>query len=204
LADAEPYLAGGGATARVAVEAGVEAVTWSALPHLHEGGSPNVVGAHALATACHTLSTTGWDVIRRHEEALADRLRHGLAEVPGVRLLDMWGPAQPRIGVASFTLVGRDGEPVDQQLIATALAAEHGIGIRYGSFCAHLAVRHLVGGGSGGALRASIGLGTTTEHVERLLAALTGLLRDGPRWTYQRSEEGWAPVPDPRPDPELL
>ncbi|MEU3526881.1 aminotransferase class V-fold PLP-dependent enzyme [Streptomyces sp. NPDC038707] len=205
LAAAEPYLAGGGATARVAQEAGREAVTWADLPHRHEAGSPNVVGAHALAVACDTLAAD-WDAITGHERALAGRLRRGLAAIPGVRLLGMWDPEHPRIGVVSFTVADRTGAPADQELIATALAAEHGIGVRYGAFCAHQAVHHLVGGadGSGRALRASVGLGTTAEHVERFLAALAGLVRGGPRWSYRRSAEGWVPDPDPRPRPEFL
>ncbi|MFI1812866.1 aminotransferase class V-fold PLP-dependent enzyme [Streptomyces sp. NPDC020422] len=206
LADAEPYLAGGGASARVAEEAGRETVTWSKLPHRHEAGSPNVVGAHAMALACDTLTAAGWDAIVAHEQALAGRLREGLAALPGVRLLGMWGPDHPRIGVVSFTLADRAGGVVDQELIATALAAEHGIGIRHGAFCAHQAVRHLAGGADGAAraLRASVGLGTTAEHVERFLAALEGLLNDGPRWAYKRSDDGWVPVPDPRPEPDFL
>ncbi|MFI8521930.1 aminotransferase class V-fold PLP-dependent enzyme [Streptomyces sp. NPDC085481] len=206
LADAEPYLAGGGATARVAEDAGVETVTWSDLPHRHEAGSPNVVGAHAMAVACDTLTAAGWDAVVGHEKALANRLRQGLAELPGVRVLGMWGPDHPRVGVVSFTVADRSGGPVDQELIAAALAAEHGIGIRYGAFCAHQAVHRLVGGAGGDAraLRASVGLGTTAEHVERLLTALAELLRDGPRWTYRRDHEGWAPAPDPRSAPEFL
>lgn len=206
LAAAEPYLAGGGATARVTEDAGLESVTWADLPHRHEAGSPNVVGAHAMAVACDTLSAAGWDAIGEHERVLATRLRQGLAGIPGVRLLGMWGPDHPSVGVVSFTVGDGTGAPADQELVATALAAEHGIGIRYGAFCAHQAVRHLVGGadGSAGALRASVGLGTTAEHVERFLGALADLLRHGPRWTYRRSDEGWCPVPDTRREPEFL
>ncbi|MFH9349577.1 aminotransferase class V-fold PLP-dependent enzyme [Kitasatospora sp. NPDC017646] len=204
LAEAAPYLAGGGATALVAEESGEETVTWADLPHRHEAGSPNVVGAHAMAVACDTL-TARWDAITAHEQALAARLRQGLAQIPGVRLLGMWDPDHPKIGVVSFSVVDRAGGPVDQQLLATALAAEHGIGIRYGAFCAHQAVHSLVGGaaGAGRALRASVGLGTTAEHVERLLSALAGLVRGGPRWTYRHSDEGWAPLLDPRPVPDF-
>lgn len=207
LADAEPYLAGGGASALVTEDTGVESVTWADLPHRHEAGSPNVVGAHALAVACDTLAQTGWDAITAHEQELATRLTRGLAELPGVSPLRMWGPDHPSIGVASFTVADRSGEPADLQLIATALAAEHGIGIRYGAFCAHQVVRHMVGGadGAGRALRASVGLGTTAEHVDRFLDAMAELLAKGPRWTYEHSAaDGWAPAPDPRAEPEFL
>ena len=53
-------------------------------------------------------------------------------------------------------------------MVAAALSAEHGIGVRDGAFCAHPLVRHLLGaagcavddGTAGQALRASVGLGT--------------------------------------------
>ena len=58
---AAPYLAGGGATASV----GPLSTTWQTGPARHEGGSPNVLGAVALAAACAAiraiigLSTSG-------------------------------------------------------------------------------------------------------------------------------------------------
>jgi selenocysteine lyase/cysteine desulfurase len=208
LDTAAPYLAGGGATARVAEQDGTQTVTWSGLPHRHEGGSPNVVGAHALAVACRTLTATGWDPIARHEETLTARLREGLAGIPGVRLLDLWTGGHPRLGVVSFSVARCGDEPANQRLVATALSAEHGIGVRDGAFCAHQAVWELLRDTPGHqpdrALRASVGLGTTAEHVDRLLTALAELVRDGPRWAYDCPEEGWRPVPDPRQAPDLL
>jgi selenocysteine lyase/cysteine desulfurase len=208
LAAAEPYLAGGGATALVAEDAGAERVIWSELPHRHEGGSPNVVGAHAMATACDTLSATGWTAIRDHERPLASQLCGGLDAIPGVHRLALWGPEHPHGGVASFIVTNRAGEPLDPRLVATVLAVEHGIGVRDGAFCAHQAVHTMLcrlgHPNLDGALRASIGLGTTTEHVDRLLAALEDITRFGPRWSYARRPAGWAPVPDPRPAPDFL
>ncbi|MGW5644660.1 aminotransferase class V-fold PLP-dependent enzyme [Saccharopolyspora sp. NPDC003752] len=205
---AEPYLAGGGATARVAEDAGRECVTWSSLPHRHEAGSPNVVGVHAMAVACDTLSDIGWNLITRQEEELATRLRRGLDEIPGVRQLGMWDEEHPRIGVVSFDVADCAGEPADPRLIATALAAEHGVGVRDGAFCAHQAVHSMlerIGGHEHNrALRASVGLGTTTEHIDRLLGALQDLVRNGPRWPYRQFDEGWSPDPDPRPVPDFL
>jgi selenocysteine lyase/cysteine desulfurase len=203
LADAEPYLVGGGATASVVQEAGVETVTWSGLPNRHEGGSPNVIGAHALATACEAVTRLGWEHLVEHERDLADRLRSGLAAIPGVRLLSMWGEDHPSTGIVSFTVSGQD-----LHLTATALAAEHGIGIRHGAFCAHQAVRSMLNSlgaqDSRRALRASIGLGSTPEHVDRLVRGLHDLVRNGPKWTYTRTDNGWQPHPDPRPSPDFL
>ncbi|GAA5082822.1 selenocysteine lyase/cysteine desulfurase [Thermocatellispora tengchongensis] len=173
LAAAEPYLRGGGASRDVAE---ADAPQWSEDPEQrHEAGTPNVLGAIALAAACEALSATGWTPLVRREERLLARLRAGLASVPGLRELSLWGPDHPRVGIVSFTLAGWTAREV-----AEALSAEYGIGVRDGRFCAHPFVRHLLGdgdcaSGTGGAVRASIGLGTTEEHVDRLTAALREL-----------------------------
>jgi selenocysteine lyase/cysteine desulfurase len=170
LRAAEPYLLGGGAAAAVG-----ERVTWSADPEQrHEAGTPNVLGVVALAAACEALSD--WDSLVAEEERLLDRLRTGLAAIPGVRELSLWGDQNPRVGIVSFVVEGRDS-----RALATALSDQYGIGVRDGKFCAHPFVRRLVGEGSGGcesdgtALRASFGIGTTGEHIDRLLAALRRL-----------------------------
>ena len=192
LRAADPYLRGGGATSLVTETA----VTWNHGPDRHEAGSPNVVGVHALAVACTALSRH-WEPILAHEQALLARLRAGLAGVPGLRPLAVFGEDADRVGVVSFTVDGQD-----PGLLAAALSAEHGIGVRDGAFCAHLLTHRLTDGGT--AIRVSIGLGTTTEHVDRLVAALRDLVTDGPRWTYQRQDGRWAPTPDPRPLPPFL
>jgi selenocysteine lyase/cysteine desulfurase len=62
--------------------------------------------------------------------------------------------------------------------VARVLSESYGIGVRDGRFCAHLLVDRLAGRG-GTAVRASIGLGTVDEHVDRLLSALTVLSEAG-------------------------
>jgi selenocysteine lyase/cysteine desulfurase len=192
LRAAYPYLAGGGATRQVTEKA----VSWNYGPERHEAGSPNVVGAHALAVACTTI-TQQWDAIVAHEEELLDRLRTGLATIPGVRQLNIFGPDQPRVGVVSFVVEGHD-----PGLVAAFLSAEHGIGVRDGAFCAHIATKRLTAGGR--ALRASLGLGSTAEHVDRLLSALRQLVTRGPAWDYELVDGRFAPVADPRQLPSFL
>jgi selenocysteine lyase/cysteine desulfurase len=196
---AAPYLAGGGAVARV----DLHEAAWQPAPHRHEGGTPNVLGAVALAQACRTLAP----VLRggagpAHERALLDRLAAGLATVPGLTPLRIWPDSTDRVAVASFTLAGHSAGSV-----AAYLSAEHGIGVRDGRFCAHPLLARLCGKADGPdgddtAVRASIGLGTTAEHVDRLVAALHRLVGRGATWTYTATGGRWAPVPDPRdPDP---
>ncbi|HEX4816277.1 MAG TPA: aminotransferase class V-fold PLP-dependent enzyme [Nonomuraea sp.] len=173
LAGGEPYLKGGGAVRAVG-----EVAEWHDEPEpRHEGGTPNVLGAIALAAACDAISATGWTPLVREEERLLARLRAGLASLDGVRELSLWGDDHPRVGIVSFTVAGWPAREV-----AEALSGEYGIGVRDGKFCAHPFVRHLLGTADGGcadgtasAVRASIGIGTTQEHVDRLVAALRDL-----------------------------
>jgi selenocysteine lyase/cysteine desulfurase len=202
LQAAQPYLAGGGATKQVVDWGDHLGVSWAAVPERHEAGSPNVVGVHALAVACEAVSRHGWAPIVEHERALLTRLRDGLAVIPGVVELALFGPATDRVSVASFTVPGHD-----VGLLAAALSAEYGIGVRDGLFCAHIATRRLLGVAGATeqrALRASIGLGNTAEHVDRLLHGLRALLTDGPRWNYARIDGRWVPDPDPRPLPPFV
>ncbi|AQZ68022.1 Cysteine desulfurase [[Actinomadura] parvosata subsp. kistnae] len=174
LAEGEPYLKGGGAVRSVGDD-----VEWHDDPEpRHEAGTPNVLGAIALAAACDALSATGWTELVREEERLIARLRAGLASIPGVRELSLWGDDHPRVGIVSFTVAGYSAREV-----AEALSGEYGIGVRDGKFCAHPFVRHLLGTADGGcedgtasAVRASIGIGTTQEHVDRLVEAVRDLV----------------------------
>ncbi|MEV0386378.1 aminotransferase class V-fold PLP-dependent enzyme [Nonomuraea sp. NPDC050643] len=175
LAEGEPYLKGGGAVRSVG-----ESAEWHDDPEpRHEAGTPNVLGAIALAAACDALTATGWNALVNEEERLIARLRSGLASVEGVRELSLWGDDHPRVGIVSFTVAGYSAREV-----AEALSSEYGIGVRDGKFCAHPFVRHLLGTADGGceddtasAVRASIGIGSTQEHVDRLVEALRDLVR---------------------------
>jgi selenocysteine lyase/cysteine desulfurase len=190
---AEPYLAGGGAVRHV----GVDATEWADGHARHEAGTPNVVGAAALAAACGALERAGMDRVAAHEAALLARLTAGLAELPGVDVLSIFEPAAERIGVVAFNVMGWH-----HGALAAALAAEHGVSVRAGAFCAHPLCATLAAS-AGGAVRASFGAGTTAAEIDRLLAALAELVGHGPRWQYRVDAGRYLPDPDPRPRPRL-
>ncbi|MET8293222.1 aminotransferase class V-fold PLP-dependent enzyme [Streptomyces sp. NPDC005180] len=202
LQEAEPYLAGGGASRTVArrEDGGVE-VAWHTTAARHEAGSPNVIGVYAIASACRALQEAGFDGLVARERHLIAKVREGLAEVPQVRVLSLFGDEAPRVGVISFVVDGWNSSH-----FAAALSAEYGIGVRDGLFCAHPLVRTLLGGepqepGECGApeavpgerslnaIRVSFGAGTPDEHVERFVRAVRELVTDGAKWQY-RTEEG--------------
>jgi selenocysteine lyase/cysteine desulfurase len=60
---APPYLAGGGAVRQVRLDA----TEWAASPARHEGGTPNVVGAVALAAACRFVDSLPAGALEAHE-----------------------------------------------------------------------------------------------------------------------------------------
>jgi selenocysteine lyase/cysteine desulfurase len=121
------------------------------------------------------------------------------------------------VGVATFTVDG-----IDSSLVSAALSAEYGIGVRDGKFCAHLLVDALLDDPDDGcgkvaehggnyrkvaehghdsprtAVRASVGLANTPEHVTRLLGAISTLAVEGPAFEYERTSQGWTAINDPR------
>ncbi|MFI2293466.1 aminotransferase class V-fold PLP-dependent enzyme [Isoptericola sp. NPDC019571] len=186
-----PYLAGGGAVRRVRTTT----TEWHEGPARHEAGSPNVVGAVALAAACDELAALDPWVAGEHEDALRRRLVDGLGEVERVEVVHVWDDAVDPVGVVTFTVSG-----YDPGLVAAYLSAEHGIGVRDGRFCAHPLLGRL--GFDAGAVRASVGLGTAGEEVERLVAAVRSLVTEGPQARYDVVDGLWVVVDDPRPVPE--
>ncbi|MGW2473573.1 aminotransferase class V-fold PLP-dependent enzyme [Streptomyces sp. NPDC001665] len=207
LREAEPYLAGGGASRTVArrTDGGVD-VEWHTTAARHEAGSPNVIGVYSIASACKALTEAGFDRLVAREQHLVREVLTGLAEVPEVKVLSLFGDDAPRVGVISFVVEGWNSSH-----FAAALSAEYGIGVRDGLFCAHPLVRTLLGSDPGeagecgapeaepgerslNAIRVSFGAGTPDEHVERFLRAVRELVSDGARWKY-RTEDGRC-VPD--------
>jgi selenocysteine lyase/cysteine desulfurase len=190
FADGDPFLAGGGAVDLV----DLDEVIWTDPPEREEAGSPNVIGAVAFGAAMDELGRIGWPAIEAHERALAGRLQQGLRAIDGV---DVLGPAADgtadTLAVAAFTVEG-----MHHALVAARLSAEFGIGVRHGCFCAHPYLMRLLGVGSAGvaearaavqrgdrsaipgAVRASCGLGTSSDDVDQLLAAVLALASGEP------------------------
>ncbi|MGW2836158.1 aminotransferase class V-fold PLP-dependent enzyme [Streptomyces sp. NPDC001286] len=202
LRQADPYLAGGGASRQVTRRTdGRVHVEWHDTAARHEAGSPNVIGAYSIASACRVLTEAGFDTLVARERHLVRKVQEGLAEVPGVKVLSLFEDDTPRVGVISFVVAGWNSSH-----FAAALSAEYGIGVRDGLFCAHPLVRALLGEGpqaqgecatpeaapterSLNAVRVSFGAGTPDEHVERFVTAVKELVANGAKWTY-RTEHG--------------
>jgi selenocysteine lyase/cysteine desulfurase len=195
LDEAPAHLAGGGAIERVTVGH----TDWATAPDRHEGGTPNAIGAIALAEASMVLDELIADgSMGAHEEALRHRLEAGLGSLEDVRQLRIWEDSADSIGVVAFEVEGHEAG-----LVGAYLASEHGIGVRAGKFCAHPLIDRVNAGRS--ALRASVGIGTTTEDVDRLVDGLKSYLHSAPVHGYSLVDGSYVPDDDDRwaPFPEV-
>jgi cysteine desulfurase/selenocysteine lyase len=197
FARGEPEHRGGGTIDFVSTDE----IAWASGPDRDEAGSPNVVGAVALAAALRTLQAIGLAAIAQHEAELTRHALQRLAAIDGLRLYGDPRPerATSRLGVVPFNLVTRS-----HFLVAGVLSAEHGIGVRNGCFCAHPYVTHLLGltpsaarlvreqvargdrRAMPGMVRASFGLFNTIEDVDRLADALQQIARGAVRGRYMQ------------------
>ncbi|HUY55237.1 MAG TPA: aminotransferase class V-fold PLP-dependent enzyme [Candidatus Nanopelagicaceae bacterium] len=214
LAQSAPFLRGGGAVDFVTVDE----VLWSSLPERQEAGSPNVVGAVAMEAAAEALTEFGMARLGAEEIRLGDYARAQLAALPGVQVYGLWDQAAIRIGVVPLNVAG-----YEHSQLAAILSAEYGIGVRHGCFCAHplmlelmdtkpaaaAAIRQDLRRGQHpripGAVRISLGIGTTEDDIDYLTRSLRQIIEEGPSWTYRIAPDSgdYVPDPDPREWPDL-
>lgn len=206
-----PDLTGGGTVDIVTLDD----VIWTAPPERDEAGSPNTIGAVALAAAILQLESVGMDAVVEHEAQLTAYALEKLNQIEGIYIYGDNNPerASERLGVIPFNL-----REITHFLVSAVLGYEFGIGIRNGCFCAHPYVLHLMditqeksrevrqkiisGDRSDmpGFLRASFGLYNSYTEVDTLFDALQQIqageftgeyLQD--RSTGDYSPRGWEP-----------
>lgn len=204
LDKAAPWMPGGG-TVKLVLD---DEILWAESPDRHEGGTPNVPGAVALAAALDFLDRADMHEAEAREMRLFETMLTGLHDIPGVRLL---GPqtTKERVGVVSFSV--KDWSPA---ALATALNAEAGVAVRHGCFCAHPYLLELMGvdagpfideirrGGSTsapgipGAVRASLGIYNDEADVKALLDAVRLLAARAPDsgYSWKGDQERWETV----------
>ena len=197
FAQAGPDYSGGG-TVEIVTE---DEVFWNAPPERDEAGSPNVLGAVAMAAACRTMSEIGMDWLAEHETELT---RYALAEMRRIEGIEIYGDNEParageRLGVIPFNIKG-----LSHYLVSAVLSTEHAIGVRNGCFCAHPYVLHLLDIGDPvawswrkqvingvrahlpGLVRISFGCYNNAEEVDRLVQALYRIACGDIRGDYQQ------------------
>ncbi len=136
-------------------------------PQKFEAGTQPVSQAVGLAAAVQYLAGLGMDAVHARERLLERRLRDGLREIPGIRLLgDTADPSVERIGLCAFEVDGVHAHDAGQVL------DDHGIAVRVGHHCAQPLHRRF---GMTASVRASTSVFTTEAEIDTLLDAVSGV-----------------------------
>ena len=151
-----PYQFGGDMIENVTFEK----TTFADIPARFEAGTPASVQAIGMAEGLKYIKKLGFADIIKHEEELIKYTTERLLEVPQLKII---GTAKKKGGVFSFA-VGN----IHPQDIAFVLNKEN-VAIRIGHHCAQPIVNRM---GYNSLARASLGLYSTKEDIDNLVAAL--------------------------------
>jgi cysteine desulfurase/selenocysteine lyase len=145
--------------------------TVAEIPARLEAGTPNFVGAIALAEAMDYLTELGREEIAAREAALTEYAENRLARIPGLRIL---GRPKCRAGALSFNLEGV--HPYD----AASVLDKLGVALRSGTHCAQPALAFF---GERAALRLSPAFYNTPEEIDAAGDAIEKTMEMFRKWT---------------------
>ena len=195
----EPEYRGGGTIDFVTLDS----VDWADSPDRDEAGTPNIVGAVALATAIKSLNAIGMDAIARHEAELTAYALKKLNDIKGIKI---YGGTDSRSMVNRLGVIPFNLEGMSHFLVAAILSSEWGIGVRNGCFCAHPFVFRLMElqaqdlkrmrtdilmddrSAMPGMVRVSFGMYNTMAEVDILVEALTHISRNKYHGCYTQDQ----------------
>jgi cysteine desulfurase / selenocysteine lyase len=153
-----PFLGGGSMIRRVTRDG----TSYADPPARFEAGTPAIAQAIGMAAAFRWLDGLGMDAVLAHEREIADYALERLAEVPDLRIFGS-PRGGGRTGPVSFELEGIHAHDVAEIL------DRHGVAVRAGHHCAQPLMDRL---GVAATTRASFGVYTTREEIDRLVDAL--------------------------------
>ncbi|MBN2709243.1 MAG: aminotransferase class V-fold PLP-dependent enzyme [Calditrichaceae bacterium] len=186
--EGDPDYVGGGTVDVVSIDH----VFWTDVPEKEEAGTPNVVGAIALAKALQVIMEIGMDKIAEHEARLTAYALKKMNKIPEVRIYGSTDESdvKDRLGVISFNIKG-----MSHGLVAAILNYESAIGVRNGCFCAHPYIKNLLGVSDDenvklenmilqhdrsdvpGAVRMSFGMYNEEDEIDAVIEALEKIIR---------------------------
>jgi cysteine desulfurase/selenocysteine lyase len=151
-----PYQGGGDMIERVTFEAS----TFKLPPARFEAGTPAIVQVIGLGAAMDYMNKMGMDTIAAREAQLNTIMLDGLKTIKGMKI---FGPETARTGIASFTIEGLNISDV------ASVLDQCGVAVRAGHHCCMPLMQAL---GVEGTLRASLGVYSTIDDVNQLIAGL--------------------------------
>jgi cysteine desulfurase / selenocysteine lyase len=153
-----PFLGGGSMIRKVTMQG----TTYADPPARFEAGTPAIAQSIGLASAVRWLDALGMERVLSHEREIADYALERLGEVPGLRVFGP-PPGPDRVGPVSFELEGVHAHDVSEIL------DRHAVAVRAGHHCAQPLMDRL---GVAATARASFGVYTTREEIDRLVEGL--------------------------------
>lgn len=154
-----PYQGGGEMIKAVTLER----TTYNALPYKFEAGTPDYVGAHALAVALDYVDAIGMESIADRERQLMSYALEQMRQIDGMTVYGHQGEAEYEAAVISFN-VGHI-----HHLDMGTLLDRLGIAVRTGHHCAEPLVHRF---GVEGTVRASFSFYNTFEEIDTLVAGI--------------------------------
>jgi cysteine desulfurase/selenocysteine lyase len=158
----DPFLGGGHMIDRVYKDHS----TWAEPPAKFEAGTLAITQAAALGTAVRYVETIGLEAAHAHEQQVLAHAHERLGTIDGLRI---YGPSIEHKGaICSFTIRGVHPEDLAQLLDLK------GVYVRHGHHCT-MPLHDLFGVPA--TVRASFGVYSTREDVDRLVEAIDGACR---------------------------
>ena len=151
-----PYEGGGDMIDRVTFEK----TTYRETPARFEAGTPAIVEAAGLAAAVQYVESIGIERIAAHEQSLLEYATARLSAIEGLRI---YGEAEDKAGVVSFTIEG-----VHPHDISTIIDS-HGVAVRAGHHCAQPLMDRF---DLAATARASLGMYNNKSDIDQLVEAL--------------------------------
>ena len=142
--------------------------TFQPPPWRFEAGTGSIADAVGLGAAIDYLDGIGMEAIETAEHELLAYGTERLLEVPG---LCIYGHADRKAGVLSFTVAGHD--PIE----VGAYLDQNGIAVRAGHHCAQPILRRF---GVEATVRAALALYNTRDDIDRLAGALQRMVTGTP------------------------
>ena len=172
-------------------------------PDREQSGTPNILGAVALAQVLCQLDALGFDKIEQHSAQLTRYLVEQLNALPNITVYGDLDIA--RCGAVAF-----NHAQIDHGLLAAVLNDYHAIAVRNECFCAHPYVSSLLKtelweidltgiapedhemaiNRRRGMVRASVSLYTTQDAIDQLISALIAIEQNDYRDLYQVHPDG--------------
>ncbi len=184
----EPYQIGGGNFSYITKNLKIK---YFKTEMAHDPGTPNAIGAIAIAEAIKIICALGYNKISEYESGIVTKT---YAELKKIKEVKLYIPKSILGSVITFDLKG-----FNHYLVAEILANEYGTGVRAGSFCTYELIRKLknifsmedkkieseidteITKNIPGVVRASFSIFNSLEDVDRFVKAIQEIVKTRPK-----------------------